>query len=295
VRLRPSDTLSMMEFDCGATGRKRDLNIHFVAKLALGALAASSAAPAARPAPDATLHGDLVALSRMTVFFGHQSVGENILDGARQLAAEQGMTLRIAEVASAAHVPASTWGHAFIRENGNPDLKIESFVGAFSSMKGPGVDVAFMKFCYVDFQPGIQGGALFTRYRAAMVALRAAHPATTFVHVTAPLTFAEGGLKARVRRLLGRDTEADANLRRAEFNDLIREAYLGKEPLFDLARIESTGFDGSASLLEWRGRAVPRLAPTWTDDGAHLNVTGRHRVARELVSLLAGIQRSRGR
>jgi hypothetical protein len=120
--------------------------------------------------------------------------------------------------------------------------------------------------------------------------LRAKHPATTFVHVTLPLTEEQGGAKALAKRLLGRAPGGTIeNVRREEYNTLLRRAYAGREPLFDLARIESTAPDGSAVKVRWNGREAPALAAVYTDDGGHLNAAGRLRAARELVSVLAAI------
>jgi hypothetical protein len=110
------------------------------------------------------------------------------------------------------------------------------------------------------------------------------------MHVTAPLTIAQGGLKAGLKKLLGRVPYGVAeNRRREEFNALMRQAYQGKEPIFDLARIESTAPDGTAVTVDWEGTASPAMVAAYTDDGGHLNTAGKLRAARELVSALAAI------
>ena len=57
-----------------------------------------------------------------------------------------------------------------------------------------------------------------------------------FVHVTVPLTAAQSGLKSLVKRPMGR---APDNVRLEEYNQLLRRTYAGREPIFDLARLES--------------------------------------------------------
>ena len=100
----------------------------------------------------------------------------------------------------------------------------------------------------------------------------------------------QGGLKGLAKRLLGRAPYgALENQRRAEYNALLRAAYAGRQPIFDLARIESTAPDGSTVQVEWAGRESPALAAAWTDDGHHLNAEGRRRAARELIALLAAL------
>jgi lysophospholipase L1-like esterase len=253
------------------------------------ALAAGAAAPRAGAA-DATLKSDLERVAQRSIYFGHQSVGENLLDGLRDLALEAGVPLRIAEARSASALKPGTFGHTFVAENGDPLRKLRSFEQAMGPQPAP-VDIAFVKFCYVDIDAATDAKALFGRYRAAIDGLRAKHPGTTFVHVTLPLTEEQGGARALAKRLLGRAPGGTIeNLRREEYNALLRRAYAGREPLFDLARVESTAPDGSAVRVQWNGREAPALAAAYTDDGGHLNAVGRRRAARELVSVLAAIR-----
>jgi hypothetical protein len=254
----------------------------------LAALAAGAAAPRA-DAADMTLKADLERVAQRSIYFGHQSVGENLLDGLRDLARDAGVPLRIAEARSASALKPGTFGHTFVAENGDPLRKLRSFEQAMGPRQAP-VDIAFVKFCYVDVDAATDSKALFEHYRAAIDGLRAKHPGTTFVHVTLPLTEEQGGAKALAKRLLGRAPGGTIeNVRREEYNALLRRAYAGREPLFDLARIESTAPDGSAVKVQWNGREAPALAAAYTDDGGHLNAVGRLRAARELVAVLAAI------
>jgi len=147
-----------------------------------------------------------------------------------------------------------------------------------------------MKLCYVDFRADTDARQIFERYRAAIDGLRARNPGTTFVHVTAPLTTVQAGPKAMAKRLLGRAPGGvEENARREEFNALLRTTYGGREPIFDLAALESTLADGTRQTVEWKGKAVPVLAGAYTDDGGHLNEAGRLRAARELARVLAQV------
>ena len=49
---------------------------------------------------------DLQVVSTQRIFFGHQSVGDNLLDGVRQLAKEAQLALNIVEVNTASAMPA---------------------------------------------------------------------------------------------------------------------------------------------------------------------------------------------
>jgi hypothetical protein len=265
------------------------MEIGILARVALGLVAIAVVAGASRASADGALREELAALGRRSYFFGHQSVGSNLIDGMQRLGAGSGGTLRIVEVKEASSVPPGTFAHGFVDRNGDPEEKLRSFARALGPGPG-GPDVALFNLCYVDFSPTTDVQALFERYRTAIADLRASHPKTTFVHVTTPLTIIQGGPKAWVKRLLGKAPGGlEANARREAYNALLRGAYQGREPFVDLAVIESTRPDGSREVVEWNGRPVPALVAAYTDDGTHLNETGQDRAARELLRLLAAL------
>ena len=80
------------------------------------------------------------------------------------------------------------------------------------------------------------------------------------------------------------------NAKREEYSDLVRRAYAGKEPVFDLARLESTAPDGSVASASDGVRQVPSLVAVYTEDGGHLNPDAQLRLARELLSVLASVR-----
>jgi hypothetical protein len=264
-------------------------------EVCLYAACAIGFAARADPAQDGDLRAELLRLSERRIFFGHQSVGMNLLDGVRDIAARHpDVRFRVIDVSGDAHLAPGSFGHAFMPENGNPGLKLESFERAISSGAGSAADIAFLKFCYVDFSSGTDAPGLFARYRRILNELRTRHPRTVFVHVTAPLTTVDGGAKAALKRVLGRAPAGLLeNAKREEFNQLLRQTYAGKEPVFDLARLESTGPDGRRELYDWNGSKVPALLPVYTDDGGHLNPEVRVRFARELIALLASVPQAR--
>jgi len=260
--------------------------------LGLGALAVAivAGASASSRADDGLLRAQLVRLSRQRVFFAHQSVGRNVLDGLERLAAEAGVPLAVLEVPPGAAIPAGTLGHAWIGENQRPVGKLEAFARAMDAQPAPGVDVALVKLCYVDFNADTDAAALASRYLSALADLRRRHPRTTFVHVTAPVTTVQGGAKALLKRLLGRAPYGLVeNVRREEYNAILRRAYLGKEPLLDLARVEATGPDGALATSSWSGVVAPSLQPGYASDEGHLNAAGQARAARALLEVLASI------
>src|SRR6266480_3309790 len=152
------------------------------ANIVLGAVLAFPAS-----ASDPELRADLEVVARRSIYFGHQSVGANILDGVRDLAAREGVPLQVTEIKGGAPPSGVVFGHGFMAENGNPSLKLKSFESALSAMPAA-PEVAFLKLCYVDLEPTTEVKALFEEYRSTMRALRARYPRTTFVHFTVPLT-----------------------------------------------------------------------------------------------------------
>jgi lysophospholipase L1-like esterase len=95
-------------------------------------------------------------------------------------------------------------------------------------------------------------------------------------------------VKGLAKRLLGKAPYGLVeNVRREQYNALLRKAYQGKEPLFDLAGVEATAPGGGASTASFGEQVVPALHPAYTDDGGHLNADGRRRAARALVAVLA--------
>ena len=218
------------------------------------------------------------------IFFGHQSVGANILDGVNDVTSGK---LRIREGRTAALLSTPGLLHARLGENESPRSKLEAFEAALDSLEGH-VDIAFFKFCYIDFDERSDLDALFEAYVETMTRLQRKYPEVTFVHVTVPLTIVPQGAKAWLKSAFTQEAPwgAKENDARHRFNTLLR-ARLGGEPLFDLAALESTRPDGSAASYEYQGRTLPALVPGYSDDGQHLNPVGRRRVAEALLTFLA--------
>jgi len=250
--------------------------------------AGTPAARAATATPEPGLARDLAEASTRTVWFAHQSVGANVIEGLAGLAARTGAPLRLVEGPPDVAGAPGTWAHAYVGENGAPRSKLDAFVRSLDEA-GRGPDVALLKLCYVDFHEGTDPAALLEAYRTALAGLQIRHPRTTFVHVTVPLTAPDRWPRALAKRLLGREGSAARNARRERYNALLRDAYAGREPLFDLAALEARCPDGIPATEPWRGREVPALCPAYTDDGGHLNAAGRERAARALLAIVAAV------
>ncbi len=273
------------------------------AGLACGALAALALAPASgcarrdgggeenvemasfRDVPESSW----VALAGKRIYFGHQSVGSNIMQGVSDLVRDDPkLGLRVLE-----SVPSDSGGafvHGDVGLNGKPALKTDEFAHNLETgAEGP-LNIAFHKYCFADIVDTTDVEAVFRHYRDTMVRLQAEQPGITFVHVTAPLVRVQSGPRATLKKLMGQAPGRYAsNFRRETFNELMRKEYAGKQPLFDLAAVESTRPDGSRETISHGGRTAYALYPGYTDDGSHLNAAGRRRAAEALLVVLADL------
>lgn len=241
------------------------------------------------PLDMAMVKADLQALSQARILFAHQSVGRNILDGVRDLMRETGVPLRIERFDESAQPPAGAGlFHVQVGENGEPDTKIASFARLLGG--NAGFDVALLKLCYEDVSRHAQGqNGLLDRYATATSRAVEASPGTRLVHVTTPLRSEPLGWKTPIKRLLGRETEEDADnaLRNAYNRSLLARFGDGKALVFDLAGVESTLPDGRRSVFDHNGKTVHTLAADYTDDGGHLNEVGRRHAAAAFLRTLA--------
>ena len=83
-------------------------------------------------------------------------------------------------------------------------------------------------------------------------------PNATLLHVTLPLTTDPSLVRLVMNRVRGLPTHREKNAIRQQYNELLRATYGGKEPVFDLAAIESTRSDGTLEHGAIDGKPVPR-------------------------------------
>lgn len=258
-----------------------------LASLFLGALllVASPAVAVPPPTMSTPLQDQLKLLSEKRIFFAHQSVGQNLLDGLAALAREGGVSLPIRKLEGSA-LPRPGVVHSLVGRNEDPRSKLQSFEALLAGGAAQ-ADLAMMKLCYVDFTAATDVQALFAEYKRSHESLRARYPGLVLIHVTAPLTTIQGGLKGWLKSTIGMGASGEAeNVKRHEFNDLLRQTWGGRAPVFDLAQVES-GSGGSACTFRRGGKRWPCLKPSLTDDGGHLNAAGRREAALALVQTLA--------
>ncbi len=216
--------------------------------------------------------------SRVRVFFGHMSVGENILSGVTALSADRAAGApQLVSFPLGGPLPevpqTGALVHTGIGDNGDPLGKLANFDRLLRSGLGDRVDVAVLKFCYIDINAGTDVDALARAYRTTLDTLERDYPQVTFLHSTAPLMAAPSGLKDTVKSWLGKDD----NVARERYSALIRDAYPA-DRLFDIAAIEGTDPDGTRR---------PALYAGYTTDGGHLNEAASALVADEFLRLIA--------
>lgn len=237
---------------------------------------------------------DLRSLMSARIFFGHQSVGQNIVDGIDELLSRHGLPSDY--IISADQPPPSGKGflwHRPVGKNMHPISKCEDFTRILNHPMARDIDFALCKFCYIDINEHSNITDLFKRYQQHMKLLKVRHPDIRFIHTTVPLRHNATGPGVWFRELLGRANRSKlANINRNRFNRLLVEEYTN-EPIFDLAASESTCPDGRRSSFTYKNRDIYySLAGEYTDDGGHLNNTGRIKVAEDLIRYLARLYRA---
>lgn len=225
-------------------------------------------------------------IKNKTLFFGHQSVGYNIVDGIADILSENNVDgykiVDISENSTLLQGPGLF--HSTIGKNGDPYLKISKFK-KFIERYHDNIDVAFFKFCYVDITHQLDIDDLFRQYKKTMDALIKDYPDITFIHFTAPLRVVQSGPKAWVKKLLNKPLGgAVDNVQRNLLNQKIIQQYAKTSHVFDLAKAESTLADGQINQFDYQGQQYRFLIPEYTDDGKHLNKVGRKIIARDLLA-----------
>jgi hypothetical protein len=230
------------------------------------------------------------ALSQKRIFFGHKSVGVNIIEGLKEvMARKSGIHLDIRETIDPADFSGPVLAHSPIGRNKVPLSKIEAFRVIMESGVGRAVDIAFFKFCFVDFDHETDVESVFKSYVGLVDGLEKRFPRLKIVTFTVPLMSKPVGIRTRLKKLLGRlPWYEEDNVKRNLYNDMLRARFKGS--LFDLAAIESRIDDTKKATFRDNGKEYELLNLAYTDDGGHLNSMGRQVVAIELLRTLSGIE-----
>ncbi|MBU0619138.1 hypothetical protein KKD62_02785 [Patescibacteria group bacterium] len=176
---------------------------------------------------------------KFDIFFGHQSVGQVITygddtgsaGGLEDLPRPRYEISIVNNPTLAWYSNNNGWGESLIGANFDPQSKVNAF-SAQMQVLGSQVDIAIMKFCYVDFA-NVAFNDIYNMYVNTMESLENNYPGVIFVWWTAPLT--------RSNPSSGYGNNAD----RYSYNQMIRSyAASHNKILFDVADIESHDLSG---------------------------------------------------
>jgi len=226
------------------------------------------------------------------IFFGHQSVGTDILQGIEELARETVNNIKIVELDDNSKSTEADIIEASIGRNVYPDEKIYDFAHIMRSGIAEDVDIAFMKFCYIDSNSDMTEDEIVESYINEMENLEKEFPHVTFIYFTMPLEADRNDFSSIIKRIPYKILNKpiyyrERNVKRNNFNDLLIAAKGDTGRVFDLAKFESTNPDGKAETFGYKGRRIRVLVPMYTDDGGHLNQIGRRYVAEQLLLFLS--------
>jgi hypothetical protein len=237
----------------------------------------------------------LVNSKSYRVLFGHHSVGDDILNGLREITQEKGIDYRIADIEAGREVDEANLVDFRPGRNTDPLSKIDGFVEQMANLPDGFIpNVAFIKFCYVDFTPETNIAGIMSYYLEKITFLEKEYPNTRFAHSTIPLKIRPTDIKSRIKRLLRQQVWEDAsNVSRAKFNRLLLEIF-PDDPIFDIALIESTRLDGTRTEFIHGDSIYPSLAPEYTEDGGHLNSLGRRVSVTSFIVFLNSILGAEG-
>lgn len=247
-------------------------------RLEVSAPAAPSAGPARAPAAgnlapggkgvvgpegaqafDKLSSSDRERLRGARIFFGHQSVGQNILDGAEQLG------FRFRSVSAGEEYDGDVrLGEALLGRNGDGVGKVRAYVDLLDrGGVGRRVDAAGMKLCYSDVEGTTDLEPLKAAYASAVDRLTQAFPHLRLLHVTPPLESDDG----------------PGNTKRLALGTWLKERYGTRAVVLDLAAVESTSPTGAPC----RKNNVPALCDALREDHGHLSEGGSRHVAKAFL------------
>jgi hypothetical protein len=230
-------------------------------------------------------------LATKKIFFGHQAVGADILDGIRKIDAEcDFINLHIVEVNETTFGSGPVFLHATIGHCPDAFSKFGDFEKIMDGFAGEKIDIAFMKLCHADIKYEYDIDGIFNAYKKTIDQLNARCPQTLFLHITAPLCSNPKGeriLRETVKFFAFRPGIWDDNQKRLQYNDKLIEVFASTDPVFDLAAAESTDSRGLRHYAIKDGQKIFLLAPEYDIDIGGLNETGKRKIAEQFLIFLA--------
>jgi hypothetical protein len=230
------------------------------------------------------------SLSKKKIYFAHQSVGQNIIDGIKDVMGHNSaIRLDIRETSNPSDLNNPLFAHSPIGLNTDPKSKIDHFREILEGGIGQVTDIAMFKFCFVDIDRKTDIESLFNYYDKTITNLEVKYPSLRIITFTVPLTNMPQGIKPIIKRMLGMMPPfKDDNIKRNVFNHKLRDRF-GKSA-FDLADAESALPGGKKACYMVGNETYNLLNPSYTDDGGHLNAQGKQVVAIDLLLYLLSLE-----
>jgi hypothetical protein len=206
------------------------------------------------------------SLKNKVILFAHQSVGQNIVEGLENIGSQHDLLkLNIRLITRPEEISGPGFYHFIVGKNHEPLSKIRHFEEFVRN--APALDIAFLKFCYIDIKDTTDVQNLFGMYDSLYATLNADFKETKFICFSCPY----------------RSEEDKANANRNRYNEIFRNKYNGNENIFDLALLESTAKDGKRAQYVLDGKTNYRMNRPYTKDSGHLNAYGSFLVAKNLL------------
>jgi hypothetical protein len=233
------------------------------------------------------IYNKLKVIGQKHIYFGHKSVGENIVSGLNIIISENGKNaLKINELNDNFQFGGNYFIHSNIGQNGDPIGKCREFSSIINNLSNKNLDMAMMKLCFVDINKNSNIYEVFKYYNATIDSIQKKYHDLTVIHFTVPLKSKPSWINKIKDMIKGRKNyDTHDNLARNKYNELLFSKY-SKKDIFDLAAAESTYPDGNRESIVFEGKRCYFLISDYTDDGGHLNDKGKQVIAEKLINQL---------
>ena len=115
------------------------------------------------------IDASIKAVGEKSFFFGHQSVGNNILAGIDDISKDNNHKIDIIKSRVLNKPNKNAFLHDNVGKNKDPVSKINDFRELIENGIGGKVDGAFLKLCYVDINQGTDLNLTFQKYQTLII------------------------------------------------------------------------------------------------------------------------------
>jgi hypothetical protein len=242
---------------------------------------------------DPDLNTKITFISHKNIYFGHQSVGENIIAGIKKNNSDRNKNeIVIKRYNHHDSLYGNYFLHSNIGQNGNPQIKFDEFSKIVNNLAGTNLNIAMMKLCFVDITKNTNIKDVFNSYDKMIDSLKHRYPKIKFIHFTVPLKSKPSLINYIKDKIKGNNNyDPQDNLARNRYNELVFSKY-SKNEIFDLAGAESTYPNGKRESEIVDGQPCYVLIKDYTTDGGHLNDLGSQIISEKLIQKLYAIIKS---